>query len=355
MPMEIAKKTVDWLLSEDVSGPTTHVDVTFFGGEPLLEMKNIKEIIPYARKAAEAKGKSIGFSATTNGVAFTKETAEYWKDNDLGILLSCDGILEAHDTFRRTRSGEGSFRLVERNIENILSASKSKEVRMTITPQTAGYAAEGVGYLMKRGFESISVFYVEEMTWKDENLLKFESEFYDIGELLISSIESGKSLKISPLDGRIKALLGPEFSNEDLNDGTCGAGKGYLGVGVDGVIYPCHRFVSSRGFKGAYPIGDIYKGFDEKRRVPFLRMKKKLLLGCDIECDECGLYGKCSGGCLAANYENTGHLFMRPPSSRFHELIWLEVAQSIIDYFKKKELPAFKERFMVKNKESMQA
>ena len=94
-----------------------------------------------------------------------------------------------------------------------------------------------------------------------------------------------------------------------------------------------------------YPIGDIFSGFNEKKRIPFLRMKKKLLLGCDIECDQCPIYGKCSGGCLAANYATTGHLAMRSPSSRYHEIIWYEVAKSIIDYFEKNEHPAFRERF----------
>jgi len=342
--VDVAKKAIDWLFRDDVSGPYPKVAVTFFGGEPLLEIEVIKTIVTYTRRKAESSGKSVSFSVTTNGVLFTEEIAKYWKDNELGVLLSCDGIAKAHNMFRRTSSGEGSFQFVERNIDNILSAGEGKEVRMTVTPSTAPYLAEGVKYLNDRGFESIAVFHAEEIAWYEEDYLNCERGFYEIGELMIDVIEKGIPLSIGPIENRVKVLKNGNM--DDLNDGTCGAGKGYLAVGVDGTIYPCHRFASFRGFRGAYPIGDIFNGLDEKRRMPFLRMKKKLLLGCDVGCDQCTLYGKCSGGCLAANYQATGHLAQRPPCARFHEVIWYEVAKSIIDYFEENECPAFTERFV---------
>ena len=184
MPVDIAKKAIDWLFRDDVSGTFPKVDVTFFGGEPLLEIDTIKAIVPYARKRASAIGKSISFSTTTNGVLFTKELAKYWNDNEIGILLSCDGIGRAHDKCRQTISGEGSFQLVERNIDHVLSVSKGKEVRMTVTPLTAEYMAEGVKYLIDRGFESIAVFHAEEVSWTEKDFLACEKGFYEIGECI---------------------------------------------------------------------------------------------------------------------------------------------------------------------------
>ena len=344
MSVDTAKKSIDWLFRNDVSGPVSKVDISFFGGEPLLEMNTIKEIIIYAREKAELIGKEANFSATTNGVLFDKEIAEYWIENNLGILLSCDGIKKAHDISRKSQSGEGSFDLVEKNFDNVLSLNKGKEVRMTYTPHTCKYIADGVQYLSNCGFESISVFPSEEMKWTDQDLLACEESFYKTGEFLVNALEKNITLIINPISNRLKSLL-----NEDtkvLNNEMCGAGRTYVGIGVDGTIYPCHRFASHNNFSGAYPIGNIINGLDEIKRIPFLRMKKNLLLGCDIECDICSLHGNCTGGCMAANYDVTGHLTLRPRSLRFHEMIWDNVAKSMIDYFKENNYESFREKIL---------
>lgn len=343
MSADMAGRAVDWLLDETVSGHGGHVDVTFFGGEPLLEADTIRETVAYARERAAACGKEISFSVTTNGTLFTEELASFCREEGFGMVLSCDGVREAHDTMRRTASGEGSFPLVERNFPKVLSLDRGKEVRMTISPRTVPWLAEGVRYLKEQGFESIAVFHVEETTWTRDDLIALEKGFYEVGELLVNAIESGESLTVNPLDSLIRQKRGG--SSEGAESHTCGAGRGYVGIAVDGTIYPCHRFVSHDSFTGAFAIGNIDTGFDEAKRMPFLRMKKKLLMGCDIECDACTLYGRCTGGCLAANYAVTGQLAQRPPTARMHELIWDGVAGAIVDYFRAHECAAFEARY----------
>lgn len=342
MPPDVAKRAVDWVFRDDVSGPANSVDISFFGGEPLLQFDTIKTVVPYARKRAAQLGKSVTFGITTNGTLFKRDVAKFWIDNDLGVLLSCDGTRTAHDASRKTRKGGGSYRMLEKNMEHILAASKNRDVRMTVTQQTSRYIADGVRHLSGLGFESIAVFHTEEGGWSETELLEHEKGFFEIGDFLVEKIEQGADIRINPLEGRIKALLSGEKS---LENGCCGAGRNYLGIGVDGTLYPCHRFVTAESFKGAFPIGNIKKGIEENRRMPFIRLKKKLLLGCDMECEECDLLGICSGGCLAANYTVTGQIAQRPPESRLHETIWCEVAQSIVDYFDENRCDYFEKRY----------
>ncbi len=344
MPFETAKDAVDWVLRDEVSGPAKSIKVTLFGGEPFLEMETIKQIVAYSRRRSSEIGKQVEFTTTTNGILFTREVAEYWKDNRLGVLLSCDGIAVAHDMHRKFPNGKGSYTLVEKHIDNILYASEGKEVRMTFLPRTVPFLAEGVKYLHQRGFRSISVFPAEECVWNDQSLVECEAKFYEIGEMLVSALENNCILKVNPVENHIITLLSDKEGF--LNDGMCGAGRQYVAIGADGTIYPCHRFASSHGFKGAFPLGTIYSGIKEQAQAPFLRVKKKLLLGCDIECGRCDLYGKCGGGCIAANYEVTGHLMMRAPFMRFHEKIWYNIASSIIEYFQNNHCEVFEKNYI---------
>ena len=348
MSLEVAQKTVDWLLKDSISGPMSHVDITFFGGEPLIEFENIKKIVGYARRKAEEVGKTVGFNATSNGTLFTEDVAKFWKENEIGLLLSCDGVPHAHDAHRITRRGGGSFKLLERNLDYILGVAKAKQVRMTVMPDTTKYMKEGVQFLADLGFDSIAVFEVEEVEWTKEQLLEYQEQFYQVGEFYAEAIEKGRNLAIEPLDRYIKAQLNEDSPNNQ-DESPCGAGRGYIGIAADGTLYPCHRFFSANNFQGAFPIGHIDTGFDERKRMPFLRVKRGLMMGCDVDCNNCPAHNCCSGGCMAANYEVTGHLLMRPPTARYFEIIWKNVANSIVDYFKQRKFEKLEERFSQKS------
>ena len=63
MPWETAKETVDWLVAAaEESGCDLHL--SFFGGEPLLNMKTIRKIVEYC----DETGASVAprFSLSTN-------------------------------------------------------------------------------------------------------------------------------------------------------------------------------------------------------------------------------------------------------------------------------------------------
>ena len=144
---------------------------------------------------------------------------------------------------------------------------------MTVTPQTVLYMTEGVRYLSSRGFQSIAVFHVEEVAWNAEDFRACEEQFYMIGELYTEALEKDSPLTIAPLRGRIASIL--SGNADSLEESSCGAGRSYIGIGVDGTIFPCHRFVSSHGFRGAFPLGSIESGFPAgqvQRRVPGVKL-----------------------------------------------------------------------------------
>ena len=75
MPLDIGKKAIDYLMEH--SGSRKHCEMDFFGGEPLMNIDVVKELIAYGRKQESKYGKEIRFTLTTNGVALNEEIQEF--------------------------------------------------------------------------------------------------------------------------------------------------------------------------------------------------------------------------------------------------------------------------------------
>ena len=90
------------------SQPTPVVEFVWQGGEPTLTgldffKKVVKEQKPYAKE------KTIRNSLQTNGTLLTDEWCAFLKKNNFMVGISLDGPREIHDTYRRDRSGHGTF------------------------------------------------------------------------------------------------------------------------------------------------------------------------------------------------------------------------------------------------------
>ena len=55
MPLEVAKKAIDFLIEN--SGKRRNLEVDFFGGEPLMNFDVVKQLVAYARSIEKEKNK----------------------------------------------------------------------------------------------------------------------------------------------------------------------------------------------------------------------------------------------------------------------------------------------------------
>lgn len=102
---ETAKKAIDYVYAQSSE---ERLAITFYGGEPLLNFKVMKQCIDYCLE--KIKDRQLYFSFTTNLTLMTKEIADYVAQiPNMGILLSLDGPEEIQNRARVKRSGEGSF------------------------------------------------------------------------------------------------------------------------------------------------------------------------------------------------------------------------------------------------------
>lgn len=90
--------------------------VGFYGGEPLLNISVVKEIVRYVEENIANKFKVI-FSMTSNAILLDKHM-DYLAEKDFQLLISLDGDNDC-SLFRKTISGKESFPIVYKNVKQL--------------------------------------------------------------------------------------------------------------------------------------------------------------------------------------------------------------------------------------------
>ncbi len=110
MSYEVGKQALDFLIAN--SGNRKNLEVDFFGGEPLMNWKVVKDLVAYGRSQEKIHNKHFRFTLTTNGVLLNDEILEFANKEMDNVVLSIDGRREVHDFMRPFRKGAGSYDLV---------------------------------------------------------------------------------------------------------------------------------------------------------------------------------------------------------------------------------------------------
>ena len=107
MPEKIAHQAVMWLFDVAKNAKTKKINITFFGGEPLLNKPVIRSIVEYSQLLGKQKGKKVTYSMTTNATLLDDEFLAFIKKNNISVMVSLDGPRKIHDAQCPTQGGKG--------------------------------------------------------------------------------------------------------------------------------------------------------------------------------------------------------------------------------------------------------
>lgn len=82
------------------------INISFYGGEPLLHYELLKSVILVAEKRWE---QNVSFYVGTNGTLLDQERIDWLVEHHVMIAISVDGTREFHDRYRKSSHGNGSF------------------------------------------------------------------------------------------------------------------------------------------------------------------------------------------------------------------------------------------------------
>ncbi|MDE5942774.1 MAG: thioether cross-link-forming SCIFF peptide maturase [Clostridia bacterium] len=299
MSEDTAKKAIDFLIKN--SGKRKVLEVDFFGGEPLMCLPTIKNVVAYARAEGEKAGKKFLFTTTTNALLLDDDAIDFFNREMENVVLSLDGRKEVHDAIRKTKNGKGSFDYVIENIKKFVRSrgDKSYYVRGTFTAKNLDFSKDVI-FLAENGFDSISmepvVTEIDDLQIKDCHLPEICAEYEKLCDKYLDKYEKGEGFNFFHF-------------NIDLEGGVClqkrvsacGAGNEYFSVVPNGDVYPCHQFAGEKEFlMGNVFEGELNKSIREKFANSCLFTREK--------CGDCFAKFICSGGCSANNYHFTGDM-----------------------------------------------
>jgi len=277
------------------------LEVDFFGGEPLMCLQTIKNVVYYAKEKAAAVGKKFLFTTTTNALLLNDEAIEFFNEEMENVVLSLDGRPEVHDAIRKTVSGKGSFEYVIGNIKKFVASRGDKHyyVRGTYTAKNLDFAND-VLFLADNGFDSISmepvVTDIPDLAIKEEHLPAILKEYERLCDEYLARYERGEGFNFFHFNVDLEG--GPCLSKRVS---ACGAGNEYYSVAPNGDIYPCHQFAGDKKWR----MGNVFEGKLDKD------IREKFAASCLFtrrKCDGCFAKFICSGGCSANNYHYNGDI-----------------------------------------------
>ncbi len=299
MSEDTAKRAIDFLIAN--SGARKVLEVDFFGGEPLMCLETIKNVVAYARGEGEKAGKKFLFTTTTNALLLDDDAIDFFNREMENVVLSLDGRKEVHDAIRKTKNGKGSFDYVIENVKKFVRSrgDKSYYVRGTFTAKNLDFSKDVI-FLAENGFDSISmepvVTDIDDLAIKEEHLPAVLDEYENLCEEYLGKYDKGEGFNFFHF-------------NIDLEGGVClrkkvsacGAGNEYFSVVPNGDIYPCHQFAGDKDFY----MGNVFEGISgESIREKFASSS----LFTREECGDCFAKFICSGGCAANNYHYRGDI-----------------------------------------------
>ena len=289
MPSEVARAAVDLVFRRSRGVP--NIQITFFGGEPLLNKPVMREVIAYSQMLGQQHGKTVRYSLTTNATLLDDEVIGYIKQYNFGLMISLDGPPEIQNEMRPMADGSGSFDQVARNVKRLMRRRKRVTVRCTISNRHLNLV-DIVEFLEGFGFTRVGLSRCDGKSYRTgeydigpEEYALLEEQYERLLERYLRQIEQGEELRFDQFTGGAKGMHKPERAPL-LRCGVC---RGCTTVGVDGKLYPCHRYVGME----KYVVGDVWTGVDEQKHADYLReyfkTKKK--------CETCWAIHYCGGMC----------------------------------------------------------
>ncbi len=323
-----AERTIFWMERELDRVRPERLLLTFFGGEPLLNLPAMYLVAERMWQATQLRNVKMAVNIITNGLLLTSDVVDRMLPFGLnGIKITLDGDRDTHNRMRPLRGGQGTFDRIVENIRrvahkcNIAIGGNFDESSVESYPALLEYlkAQEFSDKLVKVNFKPI-----------------FREDAAPSGATSVPAAQGRKLIPLTPVGASAKSLNGSCFTAAGAGGGTACDSCGVLDdkqtflrqetkrhgfpthdgvhngpchvhmqhahtIGPDGSLYPCPGFTGQLALSTGH-VDDRVDSWRESARERFLRLSPW------TECGDCAFIPVCAGGCVAASYSQLGDM-----------------------------------------------
>lgn len=282
-----------------LAGP--RLTLSFFGGEPLLNLPLLQKTAILAQHLGNEAGTETRFALTTNGTLLEGRALDFICNHVDSLAVSLDGNAAVTDGARRFRLGKESVHSkVTIGLARLRAAGVPFSLRATVTPETAPFLAESAEYLA--GLGAVSLRIVPDFsgaTWSDAALEALVNGFETVHRVALTRALNGSI----PLGGEALYPILENRLHGIVRKRPCMAGEGIVAVAANGTLYPCDHFVG----RAEYAMGNVHDS--DFPGATFTRVQERLASNITTArptCRDCTVRDICGGECPAATLNSTG-------------------------------------------------
>ena len=319
MTLETSVRVAEWIERELDRLRPGKFTMTFFGGEPLLNLPVVYDLAQRTWMATQTRGIRQSLSLITNGLLLTEDVVDRLEPLGLrGIKITLDGDRDTHNRMRPLRGGQGTFDRIIDNIRKVAHRTKISiggnfdETSADSFPALLDFIAaqDFADQLVKVNFKPIvrdqpaAVPSLKGML----PLIPVSASGKPLGGTCMTSTGGGGGStcdSCSFLDEKM-IFLREETHRHGL-PGPTGVPGGPCHVhhenahtiGPEGSLYACPGFTGEKAMSTGHISGhtDAWRE-SNKRKFDTLDPWK--------ECGDCAFLPVCAGGCLTASYSQLG-------------------------------------------------
>lgn len=319
MSLDTASRTLAWIESRlDELRPTSFV-LTFFGGEPLLNLPAVYYLAEHAWRSCERRGVRMLINVITNGLLLTPEVVDRLVPFGLnGVKVTLDGEREAHNAARPLRGGQGTF---DRIVENVRHVAGKCRVAIggNFQEGTTGSFVELLDFLAAQDFAPL----LDKVAFKPVIQPKPATPRGVIpltlvtgsGPITMPAATRPHQQASSPCDSchfvddqmiaLREATQARGFKTVDgVHMGPCELHRRHAyTIGPNGSLYTCPGFAGEAN----EAVGHIATEATDRQRLAAARFER--LTPWRSGCGDCSYVPVCGGGCSVASHAEQGNLF----------------------------------------------
>lgn len=336
MSRETAEKALDIALGE-AQRTDRNLDISFFGGEPLLEWTLLRHCCTYIQQKTERSDTRVRFGITTNGTLLTEERLRWLAGQDFLVGLSIDGSPAMHNINRCYADGRGSHETVAGALELMADFPRLRsKVICVVNPDNCIHLRSGVLWLHGhyRGPIGLNFDYWSE--WTDAQFDTLRQQLERVATDVTNSYRIAYPIRLECLESKINSHL----RGAETDCLHCLIGEREIAVSVDGNFFPCSRMVGD-GDDPSICFGNVHSGIDRARQNYIIATRGNAT----PECKLCEWRHRCLNTCGCTNYATSGHINRVSPFLCNLQQTLIRLADEMAEALYREQNPAFLQSF----------